>query len=105
MSRPWQVSFLAFLAICVGLGPAGHTLSAQESASATGQRTVGMSPWGPKDELGRMNLMTRESQARLLHRMGGKPKEVARWVLSLADPEATWVTGQILGVDGGMAVA
>jgi NAD(P)-dependent dehydrogenase (short-subunit alcohol dehydrogenase family) len=49
-------------------------------------------------------IQKKEAQSIPLGRRG-TPKEVARWVLSLADPEATWVTGQILGVDGGMAVA
>jgi len=31
----------------------------------------------------------------------GNPSEVVRWVLAFADPEATWITGQVLSVDGG----
>lgn len=33
----------------------------------------------------------------------GEPHEVARWIVALADPAAAWVTGQVLGVDGGLA--
>ncbi|HMK69182.1 MAG TPA: SDR family oxidoreductase, partial [Stellaceae bacterium] len=36
-------------------------------------------------------------------RMGTR-EEVARWAVALADPEATWVTGQVLSVDGGMSL-
>ncbi|AWS45001.1 SDR family NAD(P)-dependent oxidoreductase [Streptosporangium sp. 'caverna'] len=32
----------------------------------------------------------------------GRPDEVALWVLRLADPATTWLTGQILTVDGGL---
>ncbi|NAS22808.1 SDR family oxidoreductase [Herbidospora sp. NEAU-GS84] len=32
----------------------------------------------------------------------GDPDEVAAWILRLADPAATWLTGQILTVDGGL---
>jgi NAD(P)-dependent dehydrogenase (short-subunit alcohol dehydrogenase family) len=32
----------------------------------------------------------------------GEPAEVASWILRLADPEATWLTGQVLTVDGGL---
>ncbi|MDA0563519.1 SDR family oxidoreductase [Streptomonospora sp. S1-112] len=32
----------------------------------------------------------------------GEPEEVAAWVLRLADPGATWLTGQVLTVDGGL---
>jgi NAD(P)-dependent dehydrogenase (short-subunit alcohol dehydrogenase family) len=30
----------------------------------------------------------------------GEPAEVAAWILRLADPETTWLTGQVLTVDG-----
>ena len=33
----------------------------------------------------------------------GTSEEVARWIVALADPTVTWVTGQVLGVDGGLA--
>ncbi|WP_169948124.1 SDR family NAD(P)-dependent oxidoreductase [Microbispora sp. H11081] len=32
----------------------------------------------------------------------GEPREVAEWILRLADPAATWLTGQVLTVDGGL---
>jgi NAD(P)-dependent dehydrogenase (short-subunit alcohol dehydrogenase family) len=32
----------------------------------------------------------------------GEPDEVATWILRLADPATTWLTGQILTVDGGL---
>ncbi|MBB5167283.1 SDR family NAD(P)-dependent oxidoreductase [Mycobacterium sp. AZCC_0083] len=32
----------------------------------------------------------------------GKPEEVADWIVHLADPGSTWLTGQILTVDGGL---
>jgi NAD(P)-dependent dehydrogenase (short-subunit alcohol dehydrogenase family) len=31
----------------------------------------------------------------------GEPEDVARWIASLADPAAAWITGQVIGVDGG----
>jgi NAD(P)-dependent dehydrogenase (short-subunit alcohol dehydrogenase family) len=38
-----------------------------------------------------------------LRRMG-EPAEVARWICLLAEPAASWVTGQIIAVDGGMTI-
>jgi NAD(P)-dependent dehydrogenase (short-subunit alcohol dehydrogenase family) len=32
----------------------------------------------------------------------GEATDVARWVLALADPASSWVTGQVLTVDGGL---
>lgn len=37
-------------------------------------------------------------------RRRGMPDEIAGWIVSLAYPENNWVTGQIIGVDGGLAV-
>jgi NAD(P)-dependent dehydrogenase (short-subunit alcohol dehydrogenase family) len=31
-------------------------------------------------------------------------EEVSRWIVSLADPSVTWLTGQVLSVDGGMSL-
>lgn len=32
------------------------------------------------------------------------PAEIARWVVALADPSNTWMTGEILAIDGGMSL-
>jgi NAD(P)-dependent dehydrogenase (short-subunit alcohol dehydrogenase family) len=32
----------------------------------------------------------------------GTPEEIAAWIVQLADPASTWLTGQILTVDGGL---
>jgi len=34
----------------------------------------------------------------------GIPEEVARWIVSLADPGSEWVTGQVITVDGGLGL-
>lgn len=40
------------------------------SRSSAARPTVGTSPWGPKDEIGRLNLMTPQSRAAVLGRLG-----------------------------------
>ncbi len=35
----------------------------------------------------------------------GAPEEVAAWIVALADPSASWVTGSIMHVDGGLSLA
>ena len=43
------------------------------SVATAAERVVGTSPWGPNDEIGRLNLITPESQAAVLSRLvGGK---------------------------------
>jgi NAD(P)-dependent dehydrogenase (short-subunit alcohol dehydrogenase family) len=32
----------------------------------------------------------------------GKPEDIAAWIVHLADPGSTWLTRQILTVDGGL---
>ena len=34
----------------------------------------------------------------------GKPDDVARWIVALADPASEWVTGQVIAVDGGLGL-
>jgi NAD(P)-dependent dehydrogenase (short-subunit alcohol dehydrogenase family) len=34
----------------------------------------------------------------------GLPDDVARWIVELCEPASGWVTGQIIGVDGGLSV-
>lgn len=37
-------------------------------------------------------------------RRRGQPADLARWIVALADPAASWVTGQVLSVDGGLSL-
>jgi NAD(P)-dependent dehydrogenase (short-subunit alcohol dehydrogenase family) len=37
-------------------------------------------------------------------RRRGEPADVARWIVALADPAATWITGEVIGVDGGFGL-
>lgn len=47
-------------------------LSLVMSAQAS-ERKVGISPWGPNDQIGRLNLITTESQQRILSKVSGGP--------------------------------
>jgi kynurenine formamidase len=54
------------------LATAAAMLTLGSSASlAGGSEEVGRSPWGPADQLGRLNLMSDESRAAVLARIGG----------------------------------
>jgi kynurenine formamidase len=41
------------------------------TAALADERSVGQSPWGPNDEIGRLNLITEESRAAILARISG----------------------------------
>lgn len=34
----------------------------------------------------------------------GQPEDVAWWIIRLAEPGSGWITGQVIGVDGGLAL-
>ncbi|NRD74805.1 SDR family oxidoreductase [Shewanella sp. VB17] len=34
----------------------------------------------------------------------GVPEDISRWIVSLADPASAWVTGQVIGIDGGFGL-
>ncbi len=44
----------------------------------------------------------RQETARIPLGRRGTPADVATWIVRLADPDATWLTGQVLTVDGGL---
>lgn len=46
-------------------------LPALATAAGTAERAVGQSPWGPEDEIGRLNLITEASQDAILSRTSG----------------------------------
>lgn len=46
----------------------------------------------------------RKEAARIPLGRRGEPDEVATWILRLADPRTTWLTGQVLAVDGGLSL-
>ena len=49
-------------------------------------------------------IMEQERQ-RIALKGRGNPDDVARWIVSLADPASEWVTGQVIAVDGGLGFA
>ena len=56
-------SVISSLALAVSLG--------FSTATAWSAERVGTSPWGPEDQIGRLNLMTPESRAAILSRLSG----------------------------------
>lgn len=76
-------------------------LTGVSSSRALGRPSVGVSPWGPKDEIGRLNLMTEDSRAGVLARIrGGKVYDLAveyfigmpSWQAAGDPPYQMWLT-------------
>lgn len=43
-------------------------------------------------------------QAMIPMKRRGKPEDISQWIVKLAEDESSWVTGQVIGVDGGLGL-
>ena len=89
LTRAWALE-LASAGVRVNALAPGPTESEALSAAGLPDAVVAQIK---KDEAARIPLGRR-----------GDPAEVAGWIARLADPSSTWLTGQVLGVDGGLAL-
>jgi NAD(P)-dependent dehydrogenase (short-subunit alcohol dehydrogenase family) len=76
------------------LGAFGIRVNAIQPGYVTTDATLGSFSSDLADDL----------RARSALRRSGTPEDIAAMVVHLARPEGAWITGQVIGVDGGMAV-
>lgn len=88
-------------------GIIGLTLSAAATYAASGVRVNCVAPGLTKTPLTERIVSNPESEkfSRSMHALGalGDADDVARMIVYLLSPESKWVTGQVFGVDGGLA--
>jgi 3-oxoacyl-[acyl-carrier protein] reductase len=84
----------------------GMTLSASKELAPKGIRVNAVAPGMIDTEMTRQLPENRRQAALASIGMGraGQPEEVARAILFLASDSASYITGQVIGVDGGMIV-
>jgi NAD(P)-dependent dehydrogenase (short-subunit alcohol dehydrogenase family) len=82
------------------LAPTGIRVNAIAVGPTESGALVGM--MGLSEE--QAEAVKQEERERIPLGRRGNPEEVAHWILLLTDPTVTWVTGQILGVDGGLGL-
>lgn len=90
LTRCWALE-LAPHGVRVNAIAAGPT----ESGALTGM--MGLSP----EQAAAIKEQERE---RIPLKRRGNPGDVARWIVSLADPASEWMTGQLIAVDGGLGL-
>ncbi|MDG2142174.1 MAG: SDR family oxidoreductase [Planctomycetota bacterium] len=87
-------------------GVVGLALSASASYARRGIRVNVVSPGLVRTPLSEpiTNSPASEKASMAMHALGrlGEPEDVARALAWLLAPEQSWVTGQVLGVDGGL---
>jgi len=90
LTRCWALE-LAPLGVRVNSVAAGPT----ESGALTGMMQLSAE---------QAEAVKAQERERIPLKRRGDPDEVARWILSLADPASSWVTGQVIAVDGGLGL-
>lgn len=88
-------------------GVVGLTLSAASSYATQGLRINAVAPGLTQTKLTAALTATEGSRkvSEGMHALGrlGTPEDVARGVVFLLDPANDWITGQVLGIDGGLS--
>jgi 3-oxoacyl-[acyl-carrier protein] reductase len=88
-------------------GIIGLTLSAAATYASMNLRVNAVAPGLTETSLTK-NLIGNETSRKFseaMHALGrlGKPEDVARAIVFLLDPSNSWITGQVLAVDGGLS--
>lgn len=88
-------------------GVIGLTLSAAATYAAQGLRFNAVAPGLVRSPLTAriISSETAAAASTALHALGrlGEPEDVASMIAWLLDPAQSWITGQVFGVDGGLA--
>jgi len=91
LTRCWALE-LAPVSIRVNAVAAGPT----ESGALTGM--MGLSPEQAAS-------LTEQERAQIPLGRRGIPDDIASWIVRLVDPEASWMTGQVIAIDGGLGLS
>jgi len=90
LTRAWALEF-AHIPIRVNAIAVGPT----DSEALTGMRGLSAE---------QAEGVKEHERAQIPLRRRGSPDEIARWVTILADESSSWITGQVVGVDGGLGL-
>jgi NAD(P)-dependent dehydrogenase (short-subunit alcohol dehydrogenase family) len=83
------------------LAPHGMRVNAVAAGPTESGALTGMMGLSPEQAA----AIKEQERDRIPLKRRGNPEDVARWIVSLADPVSEWVTGQVIAVDGGLGLA
>ena len=83
------------------LAPLGVRVNAIAPGPTESGALTGMMELSPEQAA----AVKEQERERIPLKRRGDPDDVARWIVSLAEPAAEWVTGQVIAVDGGLGLA
>jgi NAD(P)-dependent dehydrogenase (short-subunit alcohol dehydrogenase family) len=83
------------------LAPLGIRVNAVAAGPAATGALTGMMGLSPEEAA----AVEEQERGQIPLGRRGRPDEVARWIVHLADPNSDWITGQVITADGGLGLA
>lgn len=82
------------------LAPHGSRVNAVAPGPTESGALTGMMGLSPEQA----TAIKEQERERIPLKRRGKPDDVARWIVSLAEADSEWMTGQVIAVDGGLGL-
>jgi NAD(P)-dependent dehydrogenase (short-subunit alcohol dehydrogenase family) len=83
------------------LAPAGIRVNAVAAGPTESGALTGMMGLSPEQAA----ILKEQERAQIPLGRRGIPDDIANWIVQLADPEAGWMTGQVIAIDGGLGLS
>jgi NAD(P)-dependent dehydrogenase (short-subunit alcohol dehydrogenase family) len=83
------------------LAPAGIRVNAIAAGPTESGALTGMMGLSPEQAAS----LKKQERAQIPLGRRGIPNDIASWIVRLVDPEAAWMTGQVIAIDGGLGLS
>src|SRR5690606_13755061 len=82
------------------LAPQGIRVNAVAAGPTESGALTGMMGLSPEQAA----LVEEAEREQIPLKRRGAPDDIARWIVHLCDPASSWITGQVIAVDGGLGL-